>query len=132
MRLAPVYDALTTRVFPGLQHDRMALKLGGKDERLRRSYFVALATLAGLRAADAQAAIDEVLERLQRGLDALALPAALTLNAGTQVTIGRTLELCRARVAGFEIGASAGHFCQFFHGLYRSRVNVLAREEPSC
>ncbi len=102
VRLAPVYDALTTRVFPGLQHDRMALKLGGKDERLRRSYFVALATLAGLRAADAQAAIDEVLERLQRGLDALALPAALTLNAGTQVTIGRTLELCRARVAGFE------------------------------
>jgi serine/threonine-protein kinase HipA len=33
VRLAPVYDALTTRVFTGLEHDRMALKLGGKDER---------------------------------------------------------------------------------------------------
>ena len=43
----------------------MALKLSGKDERLRRTDFVALATLAGLRAGDAQAAIDDVLQRLR-------------------------------------------------------------------
>jgi serine/threonine-protein kinase HipA len=102
VRMAPVYDALSTRVFPGLEHDRMALKLGGKDERLRRADFVALATLAGLRAGDAQATIDDVLHRLPRALDNLALPAALELSAESRATIDRTLELCRSRVTAFD------------------------------
>jgi serine/threonine-protein kinase HipA len=37
VRMAPLYDAVTTRVFPRLQRDRMALKLNGKDDRLRRA-----------------------------------------------------------------------------------------------
>jgi len=101
VRFAPVYDTLTTRVFPGLAHDRMALKLGGKDERLRRADFVALATLAGLRAGDAQAAIDDVLRRLPRALDALNLPRALALGTDARATVDSTLELCRTRVAAF-------------------------------
>jgi serine/threonine-protein kinase HipA len=36
VRFAPLYDAITTRVFPGLGGDRMALKLNGKDDRLTR------------------------------------------------------------------------------------------------
>ena len=63
VRLAPVYDTLTTRVFPGLEHDRMALKLNGKDERLKRADFLAVSAIAGLRASDTHAAIDEVLPR---------------------------------------------------------------------
>jgi len=89
------------RVFPGLGHDRMALKLSGKDERLRRADFVALATLAGLRAGEAQAAIDDVLQRLPLALDALVLPRALPLSADARATVDRTLELCRSRVAAF-------------------------------
>ena len=102
VRLAPVYDAQTTRVFPGLEHDRMALKIGGKDERLRRADFVALATLAGLRATDANATIDDVLQRLPVALDAMVLPAALELDAGAQATVAKTLDLCRARAAAFD------------------------------
>jgi serine/threonine-protein kinase HipA len=102
VRLAPVYDTLTTRVFPGLAHDRMALKLGGKDERLRRADFVALATLAGLRAGDAQAAIDDVLLRLPSAVDALVIPRTLALTADARTTVDRTLELCRSRVAAFD------------------------------
>lgn len=34
VRLAPLYDSVTTRVFPGLAGDRMALKLNGRDDRL--------------------------------------------------------------------------------------------------
>ena len=102
VRLAPVYDALTTRVFPGLEHDRMALKLGGKDERLRRADFIALASLAGLRAGDANKTIDDVLQRLPAALDAIALPAALQLDEGAKVVVARTLDLCRTRVAAFE------------------------------
>ena len=102
VRFAPVYDTLTTRVFPGLAHDRMALKLSGKDERLRRADFVALATLSGLRAGDAQVAIDDVLQRLPLALDGLNLPRALVLSADARATIDRTLELCRGRVAAFD------------------------------
>ena len=48
MRLAPLYDAVTTRVFPGLAGDRMALKLNGKDDRLRRLDFLMLAQKMGI------------------------------------------------------------------------------------
>ena len=102
VRFAPVYDALTTRVFPGLEHDRMALKLGGKDERLRCADFIALAALAGLRAGDANATIDDVMQRLPVALDAVALPEALDLNEGTKAMVVRTLDLCRARIAAFD------------------------------
>ena len=34
---ALIYDAVTTRVFPKLKHDRLALKLNGKDDNLRRA-----------------------------------------------------------------------------------------------
>src|SRR6185295_2895518 len=50
VRMAPLYDAVTTRVFPKLKHDHLALKLNGKDDNLRRADFQTLATTAGLRA----------------------------------------------------------------------------------
>ncbi|MCO4053679.1 MAG: HipA domain-containing protein [Bosea sp.] len=71
VRVAPLYDAVTTRVFPRLARDRMALKLNGKDDRLRRADFKALAATAGLRAADADAAIDELASALARALGGL-------------------------------------------------------------
>lgn len=104
VRLAPVYDTLTTRVFPGLEHDRMALKLGGKDERLKRADFVAVATLAGLRAGDAHAAIDDLLQRLSAGIDAIAVPPPCRRDPAAAAIIARTLELCRERVQSFERG----------------------------
>lgn len=60
VRLAPLYDAVTTRVFPRLERDRMALKLNGKDDRLRRADFKAFAATAGLASGDAERAIDAV------------------------------------------------------------------------
>ena len=101
VRLAPVYDALTTRVFPGLEHDRMALKLGGKDERLRRADFMAFASLAGLRATDASSVIDDVLQRLSAALGAVNVSDSLELDEGARASVARTLDLCRARVGGF-------------------------------
>lgn len=43
VRLAPVYDAVTTIIVPGLEHDRMALMLNGKDSRLTPDDFLATA-----------------------------------------------------------------------------------------
>lgn len=74
VRMAPLYDAVTTRVFPRLARDRMALKLNGKDDRLRRADFKALAATAGIRAADADDAIDATTAGLAGALDTLPLP----------------------------------------------------------
>jgi len=74
VRFAPLYDAVTTRVFPGLAGDRMALKLNGKDDRLTRNDFVALARTIGIPAAQAEELTLESTERLGEAASSLALP----------------------------------------------------------
>lgn len=101
VRLAPVYDTLTTRVFPRLEHDRMALTLNGKDQRLKRADFLALAAIAGLRAAPTHAAIDELLQRLQAALATINLPALPDGHAPAESAVTRTLDICRQRVKAF-------------------------------
>ncbi len=101
VRLAPVYDTLTTRVFPHLKHDRMALKLNGKDERLKRADFLAVAAIAGLRASDTNAAIDDVLERMRAAVAAITLPTLPGYGPSGEAAVTRTLEICRERIASF-------------------------------
>ena len=101
VRLAPVYDTLTTRVFPRLEHDRMALKLNGKDERLKRADFLAVSAVAGLRASDANGAIDAVLERMRASVDVIALPKLPGFGPNGEATVTRALKICRERIAAF-------------------------------
>lgn len=100
VRMAPLYDAVTTRVFPKLKHDRLALKLNGKDDNLRRADFQAMATTAGLRAGDAEAALDGVLERLRGTIDGIAVPKDIELTGDTQKIATEVLDLCRRRIEG--------------------------------
>lgn len=102
VRLAPVYDTLTTRVFPGLQHDAMALKVNGKAQRLRRADFLALAAIADLRAGDAKAAIDEMLASMTAALDQFALPPSLQADAAALALSERVLQVTRERVRDFD------------------------------
>ena len=99
VRMAPLYDAVTTRVFPGLQHDRMALKLDGKDDRLRRADFLRLAATAGIPARAADAAIDELVKRFATGLDQIIVPDVPNLEAEITAKAEQMLELCRERLA---------------------------------
>jgi serine/threonine-protein kinase HipA len=99
--MAPLYDAVTTRVFPRLKHDRLALKLNGRDDNLHRGDFRALATTAGLKAGDADAAIDEMLHRMKEVIDRTMLPAALAY-AGQESIAKEMLDICRSRIASFE------------------------------
>ncbi len=101
VRLAPVYDTLTTRVFPRLEHDRMALKLNGKDERLKRADFLAVSAIAGLRASDTNAAIDDVLDRMRAAVAAITLPKLPGYGPSGEAVVARTLEICRERLASF-------------------------------
>lgn len=101
VRVAPLYDAVTTRVFPRLQRDRMALKINGKDDRLRRADFKAFASTAGLRAADADAAIDTLVSAVTTALERLELPLALRDGSQGAEMAAQMRELVRERSDGF-------------------------------
>jgi serine/threonine-protein kinase HipA len=101
VRFAPLYDAVTTRVFPRLESDRMALKLNGKDDCMRRSDFQSFASTAGLRASDADQAIDDLLQRLRAALDVVVLPELSSNTSANHETCARMLDLCRERIAAF-------------------------------
>jgi serine/threonine-protein kinase HipA len=102
VRMAPLYDAVTTRVFPRLEKDRMALKLNGKDDHLRRADFRILATTAGLRSSDADQIIDSTIERLKDAIDQVAVPKSLTLNNEATAMATRMQDICRERSTSFD------------------------------
>lgn len=98
VRMAPLYDAVTTRVIPKLKHDHLALKLNGKDDRLRRADFVALATTAGLRAGEAEGAIDGLLQRLRVAVDRIPLPEAMAFSDDARNIAAEVITICRQRI----------------------------------
>jgi serine/threonine-protein kinase HipA len=100
VRMAPLYDAVTTRVFPKLRHDRLALKLNGKDDNLKRGDFRALATTAGLRATDADAAVDDLLQRLRGAVDRITVPSTIELSHDTRQMVAEVFDICRRRLDG--------------------------------
>ena len=101
VRVAPLYDAVTTRVFPNLRNDRLALKLNGKDDRLRRADFLALAMNAGLKSADANAAIDGLLGHLADAVKIVALPKGIEYPSSFEKIATEVLKLCSARIVQF-------------------------------
>ena len=102
VRMAPLYDAVTTRVFPLLERDRMAIKLNGKDDRLHRSDFKALAGTIGIRAADADSAILNVRSALKGSLERQAASPSSELTASATATMERMHEILMQRDASFD------------------------------
>lgn len=101
VRMAPLYDAVTTRVFHRLERDRTALKLNGKDDRLHRADFRALARTAGLRAADADLAIDDMIARMKQAADGVALPKLTDYGPEGEAMAAKMLDICRMRLDTF-------------------------------
>jgi serine/threonine-protein kinase HipA len=101
IRMAPLYDAVTTRVFPHLKQDRLAVKVHGKDDKLRRSDFRALSSTIGLRATDANAAIDVMLEGLAIALDEVTLPKSLQYSDAGMKMAEEVIDIGRKRVKSF-------------------------------
>ena len=71
VRLAPVYDAVTTRVFPGLESDHLALSLAGKRNRLSSSDFVRAGVTMGMNAGAARDIVASLCSRLGAHLEDL-------------------------------------------------------------
>lgn len=99
VRIAPLYDAVTTVVFPDLKNDRMALKLNGKDNRLKRVDFLRLAATLGVKASAADEIIDAMIAQLAAA--AAKLPKGLTYGEDAAAISDRMLAECRRRVSTF-------------------------------
>jgi serine/threonine-protein kinase HipA len=100
--MAPLYDAVTTRVFPNLKHDRMALKLNGRDDNVRRADIRALAVNAGLTVADADSATDSMLHEMKVAVDRVALPEKIARTVDPNNVIAAMLDICRNRLSAFD------------------------------
>lgn len=101
VRFAPLYDAVTTRVFPGLGGDRMALKLNGKDDRLSPQDFLALARAIGLTAGDAEAAMAELAARLAERTVTLRLPDFAGQSEAAKAAQDKVIAIVGERSAAF-------------------------------
>jgi serine/threonine-protein kinase HipA len=101
VRMAPMYDAVTTRVFPNLVHDRMALKLNGKDDKLRRTDFKMVATRAGLKAATADEIMDGLIAATKTAVDKVSLPVLTHYGPNGKAIADQVLDIVRSRLAGF-------------------------------
>jgi serine/threonine-protein kinase HipA len=99
VRIAPLYDAVTTRVFPRLARDLMALKLNGKDNRLRRADFKALAATAGLRTGNADAAIDDLVSRLAGAIEVTAPPPLVATDSPAGEAAAQMKQIVSERIA---------------------------------
>lgn len=102
VRFAPLYDAVTTRVFPGLSGDRMALKLTGKDDRLTPRDFLALARTIELPIARAEEAIASISAALRDAAAAIALPDMARDRESGRTAIERVKGIVVERIGAFE------------------------------
>src|SRR5271170_3156760 len=101
IHIAPLYDAVTTRIFPGLKHDHMALKLNGKDDRLHAKDFRTFSRTARLTATDADAAIDNMIGQVGQAVDRISLPALAEYGPNGKKMEEQMFEIIRSRVTSF-------------------------------
>jgi len=102
VRFAPLYDAVTTRVFPGLGGDRMALKLTGKDDRLAPRDFLALARTIELPITRAEEAMASISAALRDAVNATALPDMALDRESGRTAIERVKGIVVERIGAFE------------------------------
>lgn len=79
----------------------MALKINGKDDWLIWANFRALASTAGLRVTDADAAISDMIARMQQATDVIALPKLPDYRREGEAMAARMLDICRMRIDAF-------------------------------
>jgi serine/threonine-protein kinase HipA len=100
VRFAPLYDSVSTRVFPGLAGDRMALKLGGRDDRLTPRDFRTLARTLDIPAARAEEILAETSQHVRDAVETIT-PPPLDYAAGAAAVIDQLRAIAAERSAAF-------------------------------
>jgi serine/threonine-protein kinase HipA len=73
--------------------------MNGKDDRLRRRDFRVAAATIGLKATDADHAIDELCSKVADAIEALALPPITAYHQHTEAMKDRMIGIIRERLA---------------------------------
>ena len=68
---------------------------------MRRGDFRVLATTAGLRSGDADAAMEDMLRRIGGAIDGIGVPHAIRHIKESEKLINDVLDICRRRVEAF-------------------------------
>jgi hypothetical protein len=76
----------------------MTMKLNGKDANLKRSDFMRAAATLGLKTSDAEAAVDDMLARLEPATKTLMLPAIVAQQVNAEAVLLQMLGICRERI----------------------------------
>jgi len=63
--------------------------------------FRVLATTAGLRAGDADAAMEDMLRRIGGSVDGIGIPQTISHSKEAEKVINNVLDICRRRVEAF-------------------------------
>lgn len=102
IRMAPIYDLVSTVVFPNLKNDTMAIKLNGKANRIKRKDFMTVATTMGLKVSDAEELIDETLTSLAAAVSQMFLPDGIDYPDNAKQIIQEMLGVCEKRIMEFQ------------------------------
>jgi serine/threonine-protein kinase HipA len=102
VHMAPLYDTLTTRLFPGFKNDHMALKLADKDDRLRLGDFETLARTIELPVKQARGIIEQMLHALDIAIAEIALPKIIVTAPAAFETANAVLDIARVRRADID------------------------------
>ena len=89
VRFAPTYDAVTTRVFPGLENDALALALAGKRNRLSSRDMVRAGVTMGISAQAARDLVGSLCARLSAHLEGV---------DPSSDRVSRTMEIWKERI----------------------------------
>ncbi|MHB8744475.1 MAG: type II toxin-antitoxin system HipA family toxin, partial [Sulfuricaulis sp.] len=76
-------------------------KLNDKDDKLRRADFRVFAGTAGLKAGDADAAIDEMLGRMNEAVNRITLPNVFKYGTEGEKMVQQLLDICHKRIESF-------------------------------
>ena len=100
--MAPLYDSLTTRVFPGLHEDHMALKLAGKDDRLRLRDFEALARTIEIPLGRARDITAQLVSSASAAAEMVRMPALVRGSLKAQATASAVIAIVQARARALQ------------------------------
>jgi len=102
VRMSPLYDAVSTVVFPELKNDLLALKMNGKANRIKRKDFMISASTMGLRASDVNDVISQTVAKLRIAVDQIELPIGIELTDEAKAIAAEMLKICKNRLTEFE------------------------------
>ncbi len=101
VRISPLYDTLTTRVFAGLENDDLAIIVNGKRSKLTRKDFKQSAVIMGIKSSDCDEIIEELIEGISRNLNEIGSEIYNQINDAEKEIVGKMKNIIQETIRHF-------------------------------